>query len=85
MVNPEPHLLGEPRLVNPEVCRQAPDPTQYPLGQTPLVIYQTRLREAFLGMSGDLTENSVFDGPGQTPPLEHLTQILGWTSASVGQ
>ena len=84
MVSPVPHPLEEPLLVNPEVCYLAPVPTQCPQGQTLRMTYQPRLREAFPGMSGDLTEINEFEELGQTPPLEHRIQTRGWTSTSAG-
>ena len=66
--------------VKPVKPRLAPVPTLSLRGQTLWRTVQQSLRGAFLGVSGDLIENSAFDAPGPTQPSGRPIQIRGWTS-----
>ena len=84
-VPPRLRLLDKLVSVPPTVQRLALVPTQCQLEQTPPKAWHQALKEASLETFGGLIESSVYAAPGQTPPLEHPTQILGWTSTSGSQ
>ena len=70
----------EPLSVIPGKLLLAPVQTLFPRGQTLWRLIQQCLREAFLEVFGDLTENSAFAAPGPIQPSERQIRTHGLTS-----